>query len=71
MSVSARTRAPCTAASVLHRAAATCLPDNHTAAPESAAAAAAIPVGTPGNVPVDANDGVDEALCGRRPVRRS
>ena len=51
---------------------ATGVPDDLPAAPESAAAAAAAPMGTPGNVPVGANDGAVEALMPvrRRPDRR-
>ena len=50
------------------RAVATGVPDDLHPAPESAAAA---PMGTPGNVPVGANDGAVEALpVRRRPDRR-
>ena len=50
---------------------ATGVPDDLPAAPESAAAAAAAPMGAPGNVPVGANDGAVEALpVRRRPDRR-
>ena len=53
------------------RAVATGVPDDLPAAPESAAAAAAAPMGAPGNVPVGANDGAVEALpVRRRPDRR-
>ena len=53
------------------RAVATGVPDDLPAVPESAAAAAAAPMGTPGNVPVGANDGAVAALpVRRRPDRR-
>ena len=44
------------------RAAVTSVLDDLPAAQESPTAAAAAPVGTPGNVPVGVNDGVDEAV---------